>query len=80
MKYGKIGEERAREKTERKPRFKMRVDILGDFIGRIIQSLLYFIRLPYLLAFPGCVHNVYCVLFFSKNYWPVLLWSRQKKK
>lgn len=68
MDYGKIGEERTREKTKRKPRFKTTVDTLGNFIGRIIQSLLHFIRLPYLLDFPGCVHNIYCVLFFSKNY------------
>lgn len=62
-------EKKEREKkAKRKPGFKIAVDTLGNFIGRIIQSMPYFIRLLYLLAFPGRVHNVYCVMFFNKNY------------
>lgn len=72
----KLDNKEQEKETKRKPRFKTAADILGNFIGRIIQPLPYFISLPHLLAFPGCVYNVKLAPFFSNDYWTVLLPSR----
>lgn len=72
----KLDKKEQEKETKTKPSFKTTGDILGNFIGRIIQTLLYSISLPHLLAFPVCVHNVHFVPFFSNDYRTVLLWSR----
>lgn len=64
----KLEKKEQEKESKRKPRFKTIIDILGNFIDRIVQSLPYFISLPHLLAFPGCVHKVHLVPFFSNDY------------